>query len=135
MSNDNISEMLTCISNAIAIKKPSVAVCKTNRTTDITKCLLKEGLVWRVVPSHKHSPQQKLWIKLKYRGTHRIPVASRLRRVSRLSLRIYATHKDIPVIIGGLGLVILSTSTGIMTDRDARYKNLGGEILCYIRSL
>ena len=69
---------------------------------------------------------------MKYRGIHRIPVITNMQLISRPGLRIYTKHKEIPQILGGLGLVILSTSKGLMTDREARNYKLGGEILCSI---
>lgn len=73
-----------------------------------------------------------LLISLKYKGKNRQPVLTCLKRVSKPGLRVYANHKQLPRVLGGLGIAIISTSQGIMTDRNARYNGIGGEVLCYI---
>ena len=71
-------------------------------------------------------------VSLKYKGKNRYPVLTALKRVSKPGLRVYANHKELPRVLGGLGIAIISTSKGIMTDRNARHNGLGGEVLCYI---
>lgn len=75
---------------------------------------------------------QEILLYLKYKGSKKKPCITNLKRISKPGLRIYTTHKDIPKILGGMGIAILSTSKGIMTDRDARFQKIGGEILCSI---
>jgi small subunit ribosomal protein S8 len=71
-------------------------------------------------------------ISLKYRGRNRRPIINALQRVSKPGLRVYSNRKELPRVLGGIGIAIISTSSGIMTDRDARRQGLGGEVLCYI---
>lgn len=71
-------------------------------------------------------------VSLKYKGKNRYPVLTALKRVSKPGLRVYANHKELPRVLGGLGIAVISTSQGIMTDRSARHNGLGGEVLCYI---
>lgn len=73
-----------------------------------------------------------LMISLKYNGKNRQPVITALKRISKPGLRVYANHKELPRVLGGLGIALISTSRGVMTDRQARHDGLGGEILCYI---
>ncbi|MEM9949704.1 MAG: 30S ribosomal protein S8, partial [Cyanobacteria bacterium P01_D01_bin.36] len=74
----------------------------------------------------------KLVIKLKYRGKTRDPIIKNLKRVSRPGLRVYSNRKELPRVLGGIGIAIISTPSGIMTDRDARQQGIGGEVLCYV---
>ena len=76
--------------------------------------------------------RHKLVIKLKYRGKTRDPIIKNLKRVSRPGLRVYSNRKELPRVLGGIGIAIISTSSGIMTDRDARRQGIGGEVLCYV---
>lgn len=73
-----------------------------------------------------------LVLSLRYHGRLRQPVINKLRRVSRPGMRVYSSHRDLPRVLGGVGIAIISTSRGIMTDREARTKRVGGEVLCYI---
>jgi small subunit ribosomal protein S8 len=71
-------------------------------------------------------------LSLKYQGKNRQPIINTLKRVSRPGLRVYSNHKDLPRVLGGIGIAIISTSRGIMTDREARRQGVGGEVLCFI---
>jgi small subunit ribosomal protein S8 len=73
-----------------------------------------------------------LLVSLKYKGKEREPVITALKRVSRPGLRVYANRKDLPRVLGGLGIAVISTSKGVLTDNKARHQGLGGEVLCYI---
>ena len=145
MINDILSEMLIRIRNAVRIKKFIVKIPKTQMTQSLAKILLHEGLIERITEDFslrktKNSLYSKMDINtksfvclyLKYYGRNRISVITNLQRLSRPGLRIYTKQKDTPQIMGGLGLVILSTSKGLMTDREARQYKLGGEVLCSI---
>lgn len=128
MSNDNIGDVLTQIRNANLIKSLSALVPNTYSNHQILKILQKEGFIKSFsVLSTKH-----LILYLKYTGRTRHPILTNLRRISKPGRRIYASYKEIPSILGGLGIVILSTSKGILTDREARYERIGGEVLCSI---
>ena len=76
--------------------------------------------------------ERKITITLKYKGKHRQPIIRNLTRVSKPGLRVYSNRKELPRVLGGIGIAIISTSSGVMTDRDARRKGVGGEVLCYI---
>ena len=76
--------------------------------------------------------QRKLVITLKYKGKNRQPIIRNLTRVSKPGLRVYSNRKELPRVLGGIGIAIISTSSGIMTDRDARRQGIGGEVLCYV---
>lgn len=128
MSNDNIGDILTQIRNANLIKSLSALVPNTYSNHQILKILQKEGFIKSFsVLSTKH-----LICYLKYTGRTRHPILTNLRRISKPGRRIYASYKEIPSILGGLGIVILSTSKGILTDREARFQRVGGEVLCSI---
>nr|YP_010932363.1 ribosomal protein S8 [Hormidiella parvula]WKT06006.1 ribosomal protein S8 [Hormidiella parvula] len=131
MSNDTIAHMIVCIRNATLTKAKSVRFPTTHSTRSIASILLEEGLIesWREVP---HTSRSMIHVTLKYHGRERTPYITTLRRISKPGLRVYSNHKEIPKVLGGLGIVILSTPQGIMTDRAAREKQLGGEVLCYV---
>ena len=128
MSSDNIGDVLTQIRNANLIKSLNTLVPNTRSNYQILKVLQKEGFIKSFnVSSNKH-----LIIYLKYTGKNRRPILTNMRRISKPGRRIYTSCKEIPSILGGLGIVILSTSKGILTDREARFKCVGGEVLCSI---
>lgn len=128
MSNDNIGDVLTQIRNANLIKSLSALVPNTYSNHQILRILQKEGFIKSFsVLSTRH-----LILYLKYTGRTRHPILTNLRRISKPGRRIYASYKEIPSILGGLGIVILSTSKGILTDREARFERVGGEVLCSI---
>lgn len=136
MTKDIFRETLTSIRNAILVKSFGVEVKKTRITKSLSRILYKEGLIDEVSEQQSWSNNKKygdcLFLTLKYIGSERIPVIKDLQRVSRPGLRFYTNHKEIPEILGGLGIVILSTSQGLISDREARSRKLGGEILCSI---
>lgn len=128
MSNDTIGDVLTQIRNANLIKSLSALVPNTYSNHQILRILQREGFIKSFsVLSTKH-----LILYLKYTGRTRHPILTNLRRISKPGRRIYASYKEIPSILGGLGIVILSTSKGILTDREARFERVGGEVLCSI---
>ena len=133
MSKDTIADIITAIRNADMNKKRTVRIPSTNTTENIVKILLQEGFIENV-RKHQESNKYFLVLTLRHRrnrkGSYRTVL--NLKRISRPGLRIYSNYKKIPRILGGMGIVILSTSRGIMTDRRARIEGIGGEILCYI---
>jgi small subunit ribosomal protein S8 len=130
-SNDMISDMLTRIRNACSVRHPTTHVPTTKMTLSIAKVLKSEGFIEDYEETGEGISRQ-LVISLKYKGRNRQPIISTLKRVSKPGLRVYSNSKDIPRVLGGIGIAIVSTSSGIMTDREARKHNVGGEILCYI---
>ena len=128
MVNDTISHMLTRIRNACLVKSQTVSIPVTRITQHISRILEKEGFI----ESFQISPSGELTLRLKYLGREKKPCITNLRRISKPGLRIYVNQKEIPRVLGGMGIVILSTSRGIMTDSEARYQGIGGELLCSI---
>ncbi len=137
---DPIADMLTRIRNANSAKHDSVSVPASNMKKAIAQILLDEGYIesFKVVGDVKvvdnaEKPQQgAIEIKLKYRAPNKSQVITGLRRVSKPGLRIYSNCEDMPKVMKGLGIAIISTSKGIMTDRDARKANIGGEVLAFV---
>ena len=127
---DTIADMLTRIRNANAAKHDSVDVPASNVKKSIAQILVDEGYVksFSVVDDGK---QGIIRIQLKY-GANKTQVIQGLRRVSKPGLRIYTSVEDMPQVMRGLGIAILSTSKGIMTDKQARKENIGGEVLAFV---
>nr|YP_010988259.1 ribosomal protein S8 [Rhodochorton tenue]WOK79455.1 ribosomal protein S8 [Rhodochorton tenue] len=123
--------MLTRIRNANLAKHQIVQVPATKMTRNIIQVLKEEGFI-EYVEEVNETWQTFLLISLKYKGKKKQSVITSLKRVSKPGLRVYANHKEIPKVLGGLGIAVISTSQGVMTDRKARHSGLGGEVLCYI---
>ncbi|OKH24415.1 30S ribosomal protein S8 [Hydrococcus rivularis NIES-593] len=128
---DTISDMLTRIRNACAVRHPTTQVPTTKMTRSIAKVLKDEGFIEDYKEVGEGIDKQ-LVISLKYKGKNRQPLITTLKRVSKPGLRVYSGSKDLPRVLGGIGIAIVSTSKGIMTDREARKQKVGGEVLCYI---
>nr|QWW92577.1 ribosomal protein S8 [Amphidium sp. 49156] len=131
MGNDTIANMITSIRNANLEKTKTVQVPATNITKNIGRILLQEGFIQNF-REHQENKKYFLVFTSKYQGRKKKPYITTLRRISKPGLRMYSNHKEIPRVLGGMGIVILSTSQGILTDREAREKQIGGEILCYV---
>nr|YP_010012165.1 ribosomal protein S8 [Capparis decidua]QOI12592.1 ribosomal protein S8 [Capparis decidua] len=133
MGRDTIADIITSIRNANMNRKATVRIASTNITENIVKILLRDGFIENV-RKHKENNRYFLILTLRHRRNKKEPYKTILnfKRISRPGLRIYSNSQRIPRILGGIGIVILSTSRGIMTDREARLKGIGGEILCYI---
>jgi small subunit ribosomal protein S8 len=129
--NDTIADMLTRIRNANLAKHQIVQVPSTKITRNIMQVLKEEGYIEYFEETYE-SWQTLLLISLKYKGKKRESVITALKRISKPGLRVYANYKELPKVLGGLGIAVISTSKGIMTDREARHHGLGGEVLCYI---
>jgi small subunit ribosomal protein S8 len=129
--NDTISDMLTRLRNANLAKHQIVEVPSTKMTRNIAGILLEEGFI-QSFEEVGESFNSQLLLSLKYKGKHREPVITALRRVSKPGLRVYANRKELPKVLGGLGIAVISTSQGVMTDNKARHQGLGGEVLCYV---
>ncbi len=128
--SDTIADLLTRIRNASTAKHPTVDIPASNVKKAITQILADEGYIkgFQIVEDDK---QGIIRVTLKYTDS-RTPVISGLRRVSKPGLRIYASCEDMPEVRKGLGIAIVSTSKGIMTDKKARAEHVGGEVLAYI---
>ncbi len=131
MVNDTISDMLTRLRNANLAKHQIVEVPSTKMTRNIAGILLEEGFIQSFEEVGENFNAQLL-LSLKYKGKNRQPVITALRRVSKPGLRVYANRKELPRVLGGLGIAVMSTSQGVMTDSKARHQGLGGEVLCYV---
>nr|YP_010443419.1 ribosomal protein S8 [Arenaria serpyllifolia]UTE94293.1 ribosomal protein S8 [Arenaria serpyllifolia] len=133
MGRDTIADIITSIRNADMNRKGTVRIASTNITENIVKILLREGFIENV-RKHQEGNKSFLVLTLRHRRNSKRSYKTTLylKRVSRPGLRIYSNSPGIPRILGGMGIVILSTSRGIMTDREARREGIGGEILCYI---
>ena len=130
MMTDPIADMLTRIRNGNNARHESVSVPASNIKKEISEILLREGYIknYTVIEDNK---QGTIKIDLKY-GQNNERVISGIKRISKPGLRVYASCEDIPKVLGGLGIAIISTSKGILTDKEARQQGVGGEVLCYV---
>jgi small subunit ribosomal protein S8 len=129
--NDTISDMLTRVRNANLARHKIVQIPSTKMTRSISSVLLEEGFIEHFEEIGDGINRQIL-LSLKYKGREGEPVITSLKRISRPGLRVYANRKELPRVLGGLGLAIISTSKGVLTDNKALHQGLGGEVLCYI---
>ncbi|MGB9779946.1 MAG: 30S ribosomal protein S8 [Caldanaerobacter sp.] len=127
---DPIADMLTRIRNANMARHETVEIPSSKMKKAIAMILLKEGFV-KAVEEIDDGKGGILKITLKY-GPNKERVISGLKRISKPGLRVYAKHDELPRVLGGLGIAIISTSKGIMTDKEARKEGLGGEVICYV---
>lgn len=130
MVNDAIADMLTRIRNAGAMKYKTVEIPGTKMTRGIADILTKEGFI-DGYETNKLAVGEMLVLKLKY-SKSKERVITGLKRISKPGLRVYVKAEEMPRVLNGLGIAIVSTSEGLMTDKEAREKNLGGEVLAYI---
>ena len=129
MVTDPIADMLTRISNAKQMRYKEVEVPASKIKVEIARILKEQGFISNYKVS-KDSIQNAITLELKYVQKER--VITGLKRISKPGLRVYASAQDIPRVLNGLGIAIISTSKGLMTDKEARTQNLGGEVLAYI---
>ena len=127
---DTIADLLTRIRNASSAKHETVEVPASNMKKAIAQILVDEGYI-KKVPVIEDGKQGIIKITLKY-GEGKKPIISGLKRVSKPGLRIYSNVEDMPKVLKGLGIAIISTSKGVMTDRQARKENVGGEVLAFV---
>ena len=131
MVNDTISDMLTRIRNANMVKHQIVQIPSTKMSLAITKILKEEGYI-EDFEQYSENNKNYLLISLKYTGKSRQPVICKLERISKPGLRVYSSSKELPKVLNNLGIAIVSTSKGVMTNLKAKELGIGGEILCYI---
>ena len=127
---DAIADMLTRVRNASSAKHESVDIPASNMKKDIARILLDEGYV-RNVEMIEDGKQGLIRIALKY-TTNKQNVITGIKRISKPGLRVYANKDELPKVLGGLGVAIISTSRGVMTDKKARIEGVGGEVLAFI---
>lgn len=127
---DPIADMLTRIRNANSAYKTSTTMPSSKKLVEIARILKSEGYIvdYRVIEG---DPQDSLEVTLKY-GARKERTITGLRRISKPGLRVYAKKDELPRVLGGLGIAVISTSQGVMTDRDARKAGVGGEVVAYI---
>lgn len=129
---DPVADMLTRIRNANVALKDTVTMPSSKLKESLAQILVREGYVADVETADAGDrPGRVLTLKLKY-GPDRSRTISGLKRVSKPGLRIYRGADELPRVVGGLGIAVLSTSKGLMTDREARKAHIGGEVLCYV---
>ncbi len=129
MVTDTIADMLTRIRNANQMKYNNVAVLNTKMTREIASILKEEGYISEYAVNEE---TKMLDLSLKYGDNKKERVITGLKRISKPGLRVYAKRDELPRVLNGLGIAIISTSKGIMTDKKARENGLGGEVLAYI---
>ncbi len=127
---DPISDMLTRMRNAVSVEKDAVEMPASKQKANIADTLLREGFIEDYRVSGK-GPKKLLKIYLKY-GPHGEHLINRLERISKPGRRIYRSAEDMPHVANGLGIVVVSTSHGILSDRQCRSKNVGGELICSV---
>ena len=131
MVTDTISDMLTRIRNATLVKHQIVQIPKTKMALAITVILKNEGFI-KDFKEFTEGSFNYILIFLKYKGEKSQPVINKIMRISRSGSRVYADSKNLPKVLGDLGIAIISTSKGVMTNLRARELGIGGEVLCYI---
>lgn len=128
---DPIADLLTRIRNGIQARHKVVEVPASKIKMNIVKILLEKGYILNY-KFEEDGPQGKILIALKYNPETRQSAIKCLTRISKPGLRKYTGHEELPRVLNGLGVAIVSTSQGVMTDKEARVKGIGGEVICYI---
>ena len=131
---DPIADLLTRIRNGIMARHRVVDCPASNIKKNIVKILFEKGYIlnYKFEEAGEERPQGNIKIALKYNPETKQPAIKSIQRVSRPGLRKYVNHADLPRVLNGLGIAVISTSQGVMTDKEARVKNVGGEVICYV---
>jgi small subunit ribosomal protein S8 len=131
MFSDPIADYLTRLRNAMMARHKVVEIPASNLKKDMTKILFEKGYIlnYKFIDDTK---QGIIKIALKYHAQTKLPAIQKIQRISSPGLRKYAHTSNIPRVLNGLGIAIISTSKGVMTDKEARKENVGGEVLCYV---
>lgn len=129
---DPISDYLTRVRNAVAAKHRIVEIPASNLKKEITKILFEKGYILNYKFEEEGNPQGIIKIALKYHPVSKVPAIKNLSRISKPGLRKYTQSDNLPRVINGLGIAIISTSKGVMTDKEARKEKVGGEVLCHV---
>lgn len=130
MMTDPIADMLTRIRNAVSVERPHVELPASKVKRGLAEVLKREGYIWDF-DEVESEPVQQLKLDLKY-GPNGERVIQRIRRISKPGRRVYSKARDLKPVLNGLGITIISTSRGVVSDREARQRNLGGEVLCEV---
>lgn len=131
MIRDAISDMLTRVRNANMVRHQIVQIPNTKMTLAIANIIKEEGYI-SDYEQFEENDQKFLLLCLKYQGQKRQPIITSIKRISKPGLRIYVSNKNLPKVLGNLGIAILSTSKGVMTNHRAKTLGIGGEVICYI---
>ncbi len=131
MMTDPIADMLTRIRNAVRVEKPYVDIPTSRFKRGIADVLKREGFIWDWKEVDDQNPSATLRLELKY-GPNGERVIQTIKRVSKPGRRLYIRGKELKPVLGGLGITIISSSRGVISDREARRDNIGGEVLCEI---
>lgn len=131
MNTDPIADYLTRIRNAVMANHRLVEIPASNLKKEITKILFEKGYILNY-KFEENAVQGSIKIALKYHPESKLPAINSLDRISKPGLRRYTSANDMPRVLNGLGVAIISTSQGVMTDKEARKLNIGGEVLCYV---
>jgi small subunit ribosomal protein S8 len=131
-TNDPIADYLIRIKNAVAAGHRLVEIPASNMKKEITKILFDQGYILNYKFEETENKQGLIKIALKYHPVTKVPAIRGVKRISKPGLRKYSKCKNLPRVLNGLGIAIISTPKGIMTDKEARRQNVGGEVLCYI---
>jgi len=131
---DPIADLLTRIRNGIMARHRVVDCPASNIKKNIVKILFEKGYIlnYKFEEASEGRPQGNIKIALKYNPETKLPAIKSIQRVSRPGLRKYVGYDDLPRVLNGLGVAVISTSQGVMTDKEARAKNIGGEVICYV---
>jgi small subunit ribosomal protein S8 len=132
MVTDPIADYLTRVRNAVMANHRVVEVPASNIKKEITKILFDKGYILNFKFEDENGPQGTIKIALKYDPETKVPAIKSLERISKPGGRRYKSGSDLPRVLNGLGIAIISTSKGVITDKEARKQNVGGEVLCYI---
>ncbi|MBK7683324.1 MAG: 30S ribosomal protein S8 [Bacteroidetes bacterium] len=132
MYTDPIADYLTRIRNAVKANHRVVEVPASNMKKEMTKILFDKGFISNYKFEDSDNKQGNIKIALKYNAVSKLPAINNIRRISRPGLRKYVKADSIPRVINGLGIAIVSTSRGLMTDKEARQMNVGGEVICFV---
>lgn len=130
-NHDPISDMLTRIRNASEMRHQRTKIPASRMSRSIAQVLQQEGFI-SAIGEEGNDVHTQIVLELKYSGKQRQPTIRSMQRVSKPGLRIYRNTRSLPKVLGGLGVAIISTSKGVMSDRDARKQGIGGEVLCYV---
>lgn len=131
MLTDPISDYLTRVRNAIMANHRIVEIPSSKVKKELTKILFEKGYILNFKFEEDKFPQV-IKVALKYHPVSKLSAITKLERVSRPGLRKYTGHDDLPRVLNGLGIAVISTSNGLMTDKEARQQKVGGEVICYI---
>lgn len=131
MYSDPISDYLTRLRNGIMANKRVVEIPSSNMKVEISKILMDKGYILNY-KVEENDVQNTLKVALKYHPVSKTPAIKKLQRASSPGLRYYAGAKELPRVLNGLGIAIVSTSKGLMTDKEARVQNVGGEVICHV---